>query len=250
MGAEPCVAPRWNQCAMSELVCWMLVPDTRAGAVSRLRALLPPAEQARADRFRFATDRTAYVAAHGLLRAELGRWLGKAPGRVEIVYDALGKPGLAGPRAPALHFSISHSRRYVACAFSQVRVGVDIEETDREIDLAVAKVLAGPERRHLDRLAPEDRTVAFLEIWTMKEAALKAYGTGLSMPLDSFSVCAASRCVQPGAGSPLPAARHWSVTLRHLGDGSVCSVARIGGGPQISPMEFKERLHQDFDLLQ
>jgi 4'-phosphopantetheinyl transferase len=235
---------------MSELVCWMAVPDTRAGEASRLRALLTPAEQERADRFRFATDRTAYVTAHGLLRAELGRRLGEAPERVEIVHDAMGKPGLAGPRAPALHFSISHSRRYVACAFSRVKVGVDIEQTDREIDPAVAKVLSGPERRHLDSLAPKDRTAAFLEIWTMKEAALKAYGTGLSTPLDGFSVCAASRCVRPGAGSPLPAARHWSVTLRHLGVGSVCSVARIGGGPHIPPIEFKEWLHQDFDLPQ
>lgn len=233
---------------MSELVCWMAVPDTLAGEISRLRALLTPAERARADRFRFATDRMAYVTAHGLLRAELGRRLGEAPERVEIVHDAMGKPGLAGPRASALYFSISHSRGYVACAFSRVKVGVDIEQIDREIDPAVAKVLSGLERRHLDSLEPEDRTAAFLEIWTMKEAALKAYGTGLSTPLDGFSVCAASRCVRPGAGSPLPAARHWSVTLRHLGVGSVCSVARIGGGPHIPPMKFKEWLYQDFDL--
>ncbi|TNJ42310.1 4'-phosphopantetheinyl transferase superfamily protein [Phaeobacter sp. B1627] len=234
---------------MSELVCWMAVPDARAPITSQLYTALTPVEQARADRFRFARDEAAYVAAHGLLRLELGRRLGQAPEQVEIVYDPLGKPRVRVPNGAPLHFSISHSRRYVACAFSRYLVGVDIEHIDRELDLSVSRVLSGPERQYLNSVAPEDRKAAFFQIWTMKEAVLKAFGTGLSTPLDSFSVCVKTLSIRPEPGSPLPVDLQWCVTLRHLGNGSICCAVRIGRKSQVPPMNFNEGLRDESLLL-
>lgn len=217
---------------MSELVCWMAMPDAHSDLTMRLLSRLTPVEKARADRFCFASDRAAFVAAHGMLRAELGRRLGQAPERIEIVYDSLGKPRVLAPDTPP-HFSISHSKRHVACAFSRYSVGVDIEHIDRKLNVSVSKVLSEPERQHLNSVAPEDRKVVFFEIWTMKEAALKAFGTGPSTPLDSFSVRAEKLSIRPEAGSPLPVSRHWCTDLRHLGNGSICCPARIDEKPQV-----------------
>jgi len=225
------------------------MPDARSRLISRLHSLLTPVEKARADRFYFASDRAAYVAAHGMLRMELGRRLGQAPEGVEIAYDALGKPRLVAPDAPPLYFSISHTRRCVACAFSRYSVGVDIEHVDREVDLQVSKVLSEQERRHLDSVAPQHRKVAFFEIWTMKEAALKAFGTGLSTPLDSFTVCASTLSIRPEAGSALPLSRYWCTSLHHLGNGFVCCAARISDKPPVPSIECSEWLHDDARML-
>jgi 4'-phosphopantetheinyl transferase len=43
------------------------------------------------------------------------------------------------------------------------------------------------EIRQLDTCPPADYAHRFIEFWTLKEAFIKAIGTGLSHPLDSFS---------------------------------------------------------------
>ena len=39
-----------------------------------------------------------------------------------------------------IHFNVSHSGKYVACAIADTPVGVDIEYNDPEIDLNIAKL--------------------------------------------------------------------------------------------------------------
>ncbi len=76
------------------------------------------------------------------------------------------------------HFSISHTKRRVFCALSQVPVGIDAEETDREINLRLAdKILSPGERARFD--AAPDKRLALLRFWVLKEAAAKLSGEGL-----------------------------------------------------------------------
>jgi 4'-phosphopantetheinyl transferase len=50
------------------------------------------------------------------------------------------------------------------------------------------RFLAAPERDALAGLEGDELTRAFFELWTAKEALVKALGTGLSRALDSFTV--------------------------------------------------------------
>ena len=86
-----------------------------------------------------------------------------------------GKPYFAGD---SLHFSISHTRRRVFCVLAENPVGIDAEETDRNIDLRLAdKILSPSERAFYDRA--EDQRLTLLRFWVLKEAAAKCTGDGL-----------------------------------------------------------------------
>ena len=77
-----------------------------------------------------------------------------------------------------VHFSISHTKRHVFCALSDRPVGVDAEEADRDINLALAeKILSSAEKERYEKA--EDKRRALLTFWVLKEAAAKCSGEGL-----------------------------------------------------------------------
>ncbi|MDO8795527.1 MAG: 4'-phosphopantetheinyl transferase superfamily protein, partial [Vicinamibacterales bacterium] len=100
-----------------------------------------------------------------------------------------GKPVLTADLAEAsgLSFNLTHTEGMVACAVTRgAEVGVDLEATDRRTDpLRLARrFFATQEAGELVSLPEADRQTRFVEVWTLKEAAVKALGTGLRLPLD------------------------------------------------------------------
>ena len=92
-----------------------------------------------------------------------------------ISVNSRGKPHFVGG---ALYFSITHTRGHVFCALSDKPVGIDAEEMDRNISLALAdKILSPGERRQ--NAAAADKRLALLTFWVLKEAQVKCEGTGL-----------------------------------------------------------------------
>ena len=76
------------------------------------------------------------------------------------------------------HFSISHTHRHAFCVLSEHPVGIDAEETDRDINLRLAeKILSPMEKAQFD--GAEDKRTALLKFWVLKEAAAKCSGEGL-----------------------------------------------------------------------
>ena len=93
----------------------------------------------------------------------------------EIRITEWGKPYF--PDSP-WHFSISHTKKRVFCALSRNNIGIDAEELDRDIRLALAdKVLSPGEKLQFE--TAEDKRRALLTFWVLKEAAVKLTGTGL-----------------------------------------------------------------------
>lgn len=76
------------------------------------------------------------------------------------------------------HFSISHTPRRAFCVLSDHPVGIDAEERDRNINLRLAeKILSPGEKAQYE--AAEDKRLALLKFWVLKEAAAKLTGEGL-----------------------------------------------------------------------
>jgi len=86
----------------------------------------------------------------------------------------LGEAFAQRPGAP-WRLSVTHGQRYVACAVSTSRVGIDIEVQDRERDiLALGEVMCSVgELLALRALDEQERAQYFLALWTLKEAAIK-----------------------------------------------------------------------------
>lgn len=118
----------------------------------------------------------------GLTGHEAGRLLLKQLYREEtgedlppVLVTQRGKPCF---EASPLHFSISHTKKHAFCVLSYKEVGIDAEEKDREIDLRLAeKILSPMEKAQFD--AAENKRLALLRFWVLKEAAAKATGEGL-----------------------------------------------------------------------
>jgi 4'-phosphopantetheinyl transferase len=168
---------------------WLAGPTCAGMVPDQLWDRLSAAEKSRADRFLRPEDRALFIMARGTLRFLIGIATGVAAEAITFAEGPFGKPYLSGIRGP--HFNVSHSGSFALIGLSESRsIGVDIELIRRTGDeLNVAKrFFSATEYRLLLSLEVDARLLVFYEIWTCKEAILKAYGTGISEHLKHFSV--------------------------------------------------------------
>lgn len=134
-----------------------------------------PARLEQSKRFRFEDDRLRSLTAAVLLYEVLGLDESK------IVIRSGGKPA-----SPSLQmdFNLSHSGNYAALAYSAAKVGVDIEPRELRHVSVASSVFRSEEIEWMNE-KPEER---FTDLWTMKEAASKCLGLGLSLSFRKFSV--------------------------------------------------------------
>ena len=92
-----------------------------------------------------------------------------------VEHDAHGAPYL--PEYPNLHISLSHCRTAVAAAVHDQAVGIDIESR-RKINPSLRERVCTPDEQDAIRNS-DDPDMAFLRLWTRKEAVLKCRGTGI-----------------------------------------------------------------------
>lgn len=143
--------------------------------------LLSPDERRLARRYRSDDAASRYVATRALVRHVLAAELHVSPAAVLVAYTDLGKPVVAG----GVHFNVSHSGDLILVAVSRDRpVGVDIERR-RDVarsDALMRRWLTEAERVRVARYVAEGQSPsdAFLRVWSLKEARLKALGVGLS----------------------------------------------------------------------
>lgn len=169
-------------------VWYCLTGQLSERAAALTRDLLSPAERERCDRFHFARDRRDYSAAHALLRSVLTAHEGPPPSSWVFQADDGGKPFLA-PGQSAFEFNLAHTDGLVACALTKAgRVGIDAESHVRAVNAMelAGRYFSGQEIAGLRRLSGGDQQLRFIELWTLKEAYLKAIGVGLSHPLSDF----------------------------------------------------------------
>jgi 4'-phosphopantetheinyl transferase len=128
--------------------------------------------------------RLQYLASRVLARRTLAWCLDIDGASLQFERSHAGKPHLVTrPASGAVDFSLAHTSDLVLIAVGlAVAVGSDVERVDRDVDeIEVAGVaFSGDELAGLVRLAPPARRRGFYELWTLKEAFLKATGEGLT----------------------------------------------------------------------
>lgn len=140
-------------------------------------ALSEISEQRReqAVKFKHELGQRLCVLAYQLLKQGLREAYG-IEGNPQFEYNEHGKPAIVGH--PEIFFNFSHCKEAVLCAISEQPVGVDVESVRSFNDSLVHYTMNEDEIREIE--TAEDRAVAFIRLWTMKEAALKLEGTGIS----------------------------------------------------------------------
>lgn len=84
-------------------------------------------------------------------------------------------------------FNISHAGNLVICGISKLPIGVDIEYIDHKINFIDFKSQMTSNEFHKIQNSA-DKIKSFFVYWTEKEAAIKAHGKGLLIPLKSFEI--------------------------------------------------------------
>ena len=169
-------------------------------------AWLDPDDRRRVRRLHREADRDRSATGRALSRLLAAQWMALPPQQIRWTStcpvcgsDRHGKPGVAevpGARRPP-HVSIAHAGDRVVVALTDAGpVGVDLEREDAAGFEGFDDVaLATSERAALADEPPGQLAAARARVWVRKEAALKASGHGLAIPLPRLTVTTS-------AGSP------------------------------------------------
>lgn len=148
-------------------------------------------ERQRASRYHRPVDRRRFLRSRGALRRILSDYTGQPAGEIEIEADGCGRPCLSA--SSTVDFNSSRSGNFALIGTARnCRIGIDIEQVQSDFPcMELAKTFfSRNENTSLDTLSAQRRTDGFFQAWVSKEACVKAWGMGLSLPLDSFDVCA------------------------------------------------------------
>lgn len=149
-------------------------------------------ELARWHRYRHPRPQRQFVLCRAVLRHLLCERLGCANNDLRFVDLEHGKPGALVRNKPVREsFNVSHGGNHGLVAVApRGRLGVDVEERHlrHDPDGHVRKVFAPHEQEALAAARGVDKTRMFFRLWTLKEALIKALGTGFSLDTSGFEI--------------------------------------------------------------
>ncbi|MGN0633955.1 MAG: 4'-phosphopantetheinyl transferase family protein [Oscillospiraceae bacterium] len=119
-----------------------------------------------------------------LVRKYLSDMTGTGESVIRFGSGEFGKP--FAENVGTAQFSVSYSGGFVAAAFEDSPVGIDIQRIENMKMTTAKRFFTADEYGAVCKSAHPEHE--FFRIWTAKEAYVKMLGMGLSMPLCSFSV--------------------------------------------------------------
>lgn len=190
-------------------------------------AILSHRERERAALFVRPLDGRRFVQAHCALRRILASATAVDAAGIAFAHTNAGKPLLSEPFG-RLDFSLSHCGPIALIAVNEAgRVGVDVEAVRDidDIDGVAEQVFTPSERATFGRAQPADRCDLFYDLWTRKEAVLKANGRGF---IDDPRTLELGVGPKTDADGVLFAETPWTVVRLRAGTGVRAAVAVEG----------------------
>jgi 4'-phosphopantetheinyl transferase len=161
-----------------------------ASVQAQFAAMMSPQEGERMRRLHLESGRRQFALTRALQRHTLSAYATEvAPVEWQFQTSPEGRPFLAPPfDRMGLHFNIAHTAGLAVMAVCRhARVGVDVERLGRAPLEVVERYFSAAEAADLRALPPDTQPRRFLQLWTLKEAYLKAVGVGLPGGLDHMS---------------------------------------------------------------
>jgi len=171
----------------SEVHVWFCSPPLIQDAtkLSGCKAVLSATEMEQYHRFHSEQDKHGYLVSHALLRNALSKYADVDAAEWQFSSGEHGKPELQTSSAPAslasgLCFNLTHTTGFSACVIAlNRRCGIDAENIERKNRLeAIAQRMFAEEE--LAQLGADNIASRFYYFWTLREAYVKALGSGLA----------------------------------------------------------------------
>ena len=176
----------------NEVHVWFCCPDeiTKESVLDEYHSMLSVEESAKYKRFHFEKDRHSYLISHALVRKVLSSYCNVKPDEWDFTNNQHGKPDISPEiKCPALKFNLSHTDGMSVCVISlESDCGIDVENTQRKSrTFAVADRMFSPAEVATMRSGNDSEVQRkFFEFWTLREAYVKAIGTGLGGSSKAF----------------------------------------------------------------
>lgn len=180
------------QLAPGDVHVWLTTPELLVDPdlLATYAAWMNPDEAARQARFLFERHRHQFLVARALVRSTLSRYAAVEPAKWRFTHNHWGRPDLDPEHGLGdLRFNLSHTDGLVAVAVARGELGVDVEDTWRRSHTdQIAEHFFAPAEVAALRALPQSRQHGrFFELWTLKEAYIKARGMGLAISLHHFA---------------------------------------------------------------
>lgn len=139
-------------------------------------------ERARAERLKIPQVRQRFINGRTFIRQTLAAELNIDPAALQFEYTSTGKPYLSDT---PLHFNFTHSGDVALLAVADVSVGIDTEQQrySPAFQAMEATLFTAAEQAFLNQWSGSERQRLFFELWTCKEALVKATGEGFQAML-------------------------------------------------------------------
>jgi 4'-phosphopantetheinyl transferase len=171
----------------NKIQVWKIVFSDFYPQIDKLITFLSPEEQQKASAFIKLQSRYNFIITRAALHILLCNSLKNKKNKLK--YNKYGKPSIDKEPTP-LHFNISHAENLALVAFSDYEIGIDVEfmrDNVNFVELA-KRFFSQEEYTAVISQSPTMQREVFFNIWSKKEAIIKAIGRGLSHPLNSFTV--------------------------------------------------------------
>ena len=147
-------------------------------------------ELCRLNRYVFERHKKQFLLGRMLVRNALSRYSNISPQYWRLTENQYGKLFVESNQEKSLFFNLSHASDRLVLAVSRVdQLGVDIEASDklRKIVKIAMRHFSNSEVEELVSLPDSQQLSRFYELWTLKEAYIKARGFGLVIPLNQLT---------------------------------------------------------------
>lgn len=156
--------------------------------MTSLQTLLSDEEIFKLQQYKNKAAQHTSTVTRALCRLILSQYTYVDPKSLKFIRNQHGKPTLVD-NINDLRFNLSHNNELIimtVCISDDI--GCDIENPKRKISIEPIsrRYFAKQEHEQLSDLLGEQQQQRFFEIWTLKEAFVKATGIGIGLGLDSF----------------------------------------------------------------
>lgn len=182
-------------------------------------ALLQGDELQRAHRYHRPADHYRFVLGRAAQRLVLGAYLGLPAADLYFEPGINKKPQLR--QAPLLHYNISHAGDLVLLAVAKTEVGVDVEQLNA---LFAFQELLDYSFSPAEKVFIETSPVphyAFYQLWTRKEAFVKATGRGIDAEFHQVPALDGKHRL-----AAMGSVAAWTVSSLQIGAGYMAALAR------------------------